>query len=237
MARKVLFVVNDPVSTEALLADTFAEHGFDVETFDVVPAARVDEPAVEVTFPDPLCYDVIAALGARWRVYDDALLQSWVADEMRLVRDADAAAVAVLGICFGGQLVAQAHGGSVSRSSAPEIGWYHVDSDDPAVVPAGPWFQWHFDRWTLPPGATEIARNARASQAFMLGRTLAVQFHPELDAALLKLWLADDRDGEAAMLGVDGNELISRTAQLRDSTARRIRALVRGFLDKVAKVR
>lgn len=37
VARKVLFVVNNPVSTEALLADAFAEHGFDVETFNVVP--------------------------------------------------------------------------------------------------------------------------------------------------------------------------------------------------------
>jgi GMP synthase-like glutamine amidotransferase len=109
--------------------------------------------------------------------------------------------VAVLGVCFGGELAAQAHGGSASRSARPEIGWYHVDSDDPALVPDGPWFQWHFDRWTLPPGAIEIARNAHASQAFVLGRTLALRFHPELDAALLQLWLDDDN--EAVALGVD----------------------------------
>ena len=234
MARKVLFVVNDPVSTEALLADAFADHGFDVETFDIVPSARVEHPAVDVTFPDPLSYDVVVPLGARWPVYDDALLRSWVGDEMRMVRDADAAGVAVLGVCFGGQLAAIAHGGSVSRSATPEIGWYHIDSDDPNLVPDGPWFQWHFDRWTLPPGATEIARSTQASQAFTIGRTLALQFHPELDAALLKLWLDEDCDGEAAALGVDGDELLFRTVELRDNSARRISALVRGFLDKVA---
>ena len=63
----------------------------------------------------------------------------------------------------------------------PEIGWYDVDTDQPEMVPGGPWFQWHFDRWTLPPGATEIARTANSSQAFVLGRALALQFHPEID--------------------------------------------------------
>jgi GMP synthase-like glutamine amidotransferase len=233
---KVLFVVNDPVSTEAMLADAFAARGFDVETFDVVPLACVDHPAIDVTFPDPLSYDVIVPLGARWPVYDDALRRSWVEHEMRLVRDADAAGVGVLAICFGGQLVAQAHGGSVSRSAHPEIGWHQVDSDDFDLVSEGPWFQWHFDSWTLPSGAIEIARNEQASQAFVLGHTLALQFHPELDAALLKMWLDDDRDGEAAKLGVDPAELLSRTAELRDGTAQRVRALVRGFLEKIAKV-
>jgi GMP synthase-like glutamine amidotransferase len=231
----VLFVVNDPTATQALLGEAFAEQGFDVETFEVVPAARIDDPAVDVTFPDARRYDVVVPLGARWPVYGGALRRSWVDDEMRLVREADAAGVAVLGICFGGQLVAQAYGGSVSRSPSPEIGWYHVDSDDPRLVPDGQWFQWHFDRWTLPAGATEIARNAQASQAFLLGRTLALQFHPELDAALLKLWLDDDHDLETSAL-LHTAELVRRTAQLRDSTSMRIRALVRGFLDRVARI-
>jgi GMP synthase-like glutamine amidotransferase len=233
--RRVLFVVNDPVSTAGLLADAFADQGCDIETFDVVPAARVENPAFDVAFPDPLCYDVVVPLGARWPVYDDALRHAWLGAEMRMVREADTAGVAVLGICFGGQLIAQAHGGSVSRSGMPEIGWCDVDSDDPSLVPDGPWFQWHFDRWTLPPGATEIARNSRSSQAFVLGRTLALQFHPELDPALLKLWLDNDRDGEVATLGADGHELLALTADSRDSAARRVTALVRGFLDRVAE--
>ncbi len=37
----------------------------------------------------------------------------------------------------------------------------------------------------------------------MLGRTLALQFHPEVDTDLLKVWLADDRDGDAAAAGLD----------------------------------
>ena len=69
----------------------------------------------------------------------------------------------------------------------------------------------------------------------MLGRALALQFHPELDHGLLELWLADDRDGEVAGFGLSHDELRSRTAELEKSAAERIRKLVRGFLSQVAR--
>jgi len=235
VAPQVLFIYNDPNAREALLGETFTEFGFDVDTFEVVPAHRVDDPAVDVTFPDPTGYDVIVPLGSRWAVYDPRLAQAWVASEIQAVQDAVAATVGVLGVCFGGQLVAQALGGSVQRSSAPEIGWHDVHSSAPGLVPHGPWFQWHFDRFTPPPGATEIARNARASQAFVRGSAMGVQFHPELDTTLLELWLADDNDGELAQFGLRHEDLRTHTEAEIDDAARRLRLLVRGFLDKVAR--
>jgi GMP synthase-like glutamine amidotransferase len=235
VAPKVLFLHNDHLATEALLGEAFADQGFDVEVFEVVPAARVDDPAVDVTFPDPAGYDVIVPLGARWPVYDAALRGSWVDAEMQLVRGAADAGVALLGVCFGGQLLAQAFGGSVARSTDPEIGWYDVASDKEDLIPGGSWFQWHFDRWTLPPGATEIARTTAASQAFVLGRALALQFHPEVDARLLEAWLADDRDGEVAGFGLTHGELRSRTTELAESASARVRDLVRGFVAHVVR--
>lgn len=234
VAPKVLFIRNEHLATEALLGEAFIESGFDVEAFEVVPAERIEDPAGDVTFPDPADYDVIVPLGARWPVYDDALRRTWVGAETQLLRDAAGAGVALLGVCFGGQLLAQAFGGSVARASAPEIGWHDVESDNAAVVPGGPWFQWHSDRWTLPPGATEIARTANASQAFVLGRSLALQFHPEIDLKLLDAWLADDRDGEVTGAGLRHDELRDRTTELADDVANRIRGLVRGFLTHVA---
>jgi GMP synthase-like glutamine amidotransferase len=233
VAPKVLFLCNEHLATEALLGEAFTDEGFDVEVFEVVPAACVDDPAVDVTFPDPAGYDVVVPLGARWPVYDDALRRTWVGTETQLVRDAADAGVALLGVCFGGQLLAQAFGGSVARSTAPEIGWYDVTSDSPDLVPGGPWFQWHFDRWVLPPGATEIARTADASQAFVLGRALALQFHPEVDAELLERWLADDTAGEVASIGRTHDELRSRTRELADGASSRVRDLVRGFVTHV----
>jgi GMP synthase-like glutamine amidotransferase len=234
VAPKVLFIYNEHLATEALLGEAFADSGFDIDTFEVVPAERVDSPALDVTFPDPTGYDVIVPLGARWPVYDDALRRTWVGAETKLVRDAAEAGVALLGVCFGGQLLAEAFGGSVARSTAPEIGWHDVDTDQADLVPGGPWFQWHFDRWTLPPGATEIARTANASQAFVLGRALALQFHPEIDVKLLDLWLDGDRDGEVVGAGLSHDELRDRTIELANDTSTRIRGLVRGFLTHVA---
>jgi GMP synthase-like glutamine amidotransferase len=235
VAPKVLFIRNEHLATEALLGQAFTDCGYDVDTFHVVPAERVDSPGRDVIFPDPAGYDVIVPLGARWPVYDEALRRTWVGGETRLVREAADAGVALLGVCFGGQLLAQAFGGSVERSSVPEIGWYDVETDNPQLVPGGAWFQWHFDRWTLPPGATEVARTANSSQAFVLGRMLALQFHPEIDAKLLEVWLADDRDGEVVGAGLGHDELLYRTTQLAEDTGKRIRDLVRGFLTHVGR--
>lgn len=234
VAPKVLFLLNEHMATEALLGEAFADEGFDVDTFEVVPAERADHPAGDVNFPDPAGYDVIVPLGATWPVYDEALVNTWVGTEIQLLRDAADAGIGLLGVCFGGQLLAQTFGGSVARSPRPEIGWYDVLSERPEIVPGGQWFQWHFDRWTLPPGATEIARTPNASQAFVLGRTLALQFHPEVNADLLKLWLAADRDGDVIAAGLDHDQLLTRTTELAGDTGERIRSLVRGYLTHVA---
>jgi GMP synthase-like glutamine amidotransferase len=231
---RVLFLYNDHVATEALLGDAFTDAGFDIDTFTVVPLERSADPAFDVVFPDPTGYDVIVPLGARWPVYDEALRRTWVGAEMAMLREAAAAGVAVLGVCFGGQIIAQAFGGTVGRAPAPEIGWYDIATERPDLISTGPWFQWHFDRWALPPGAVEIARTAGSSQAFLLDRALALQFHPELGHALLAEWLADDRDGEALGFGLDHDQLLSRTKELEAGAAQRVRGLVNGFLAYVA---
>lgn len=233
MTAKVLFLYNEHLATEALLGEAFVDEGFDVDTFEVVPAERAQCPAGEVSFPDPTAYDVLVPLGARWPVYGDALRRTWVREEMAMMRRAAAADIAILGICFGGQLLAQAFGGTVMRSPTPEIGWYEIESVDPGLVPGGRWFQWHYDRWTLPPEATELARTAGASQAFLLGRTLALQFHPEVDLELLNRWLADDHDGEIAAYGLTHDELRSHTIEFADDAACRVRHLVHGFVTRV----
>ena len=233
MPGQVLFIHNDPTAPEGLLGEAFAESGFDVSTFSVVPADRAADPVLDVTFPDPLDYDVIVPLGARWAVYDDRLADRWVGAEIDMVRRALDAGAGVLGVCFGGQLLATALGGTVERCPRPEVGWHEEHSDDPALVPPGPWFQWHFDRLTAPPGALEIARNGSATQAFVAGRALGLQFHPEVGPGLVEQWIAEDDGGDIPGLGLDPDDLRARTAELADDAARRLRLLVAGFLDRL----
>jgi GMP synthase-like glutamine amidotransferase len=236
VASRVLFIRNDPAEPGTTLGEAFAENGFDVDTFAVVSRDQLENPAIEVDFPDLTRYDVVVTMGGRWGVYDDALRATWVGAQMAALREAADAGVGLLGVCFGGQLLAQTFGGSVGQTEAPEVGWYDISTDDPQLIPPGPWFQWHFDRWTTPPGAVEIARNGNAPQAFVLGRTLGLQFHPELEPALLEVWMSEDEQGAAAAaVGLTHDDLRSRTKELADDSAARMRALVRGYLSRVLR--
>jgi GMP synthase-like glutamine amidotransferase len=121
----------------------------------------------------------------------------------RLVREAIASGVPVIGHCLGGQLMARALGARVITSPAPEIGWQSIDVLDNPQARA--WFgspgamtvfQWHFDAFELPPGAEQLASSpACAHQAFSLGPHLAMQFHVELDAEKLEAWSRSQEPG------------------------------------------
>jgi GMP synthase-like glutamine amidotransferase len=230
---RALLIQHDHLCHPGFVGERLAERGYAIEAHQVVPEERFHSPAVETEFPDPRNFEVVVVLGAAWSAYDETL-NSWLLPELQLIRDADEARVPVLGVCFGGQMLAAAHGGSVALAAQPEIGWYDVQSDDP-LVPGGRWFQWHYDRWQLPAGATEIARNPQASQAFVLGRHLAVQFHPELDEKILAGWLVNGGDDDARKLGIDPDTLLADTR--RNTVDSRIRAhrLVDAFLTRAAR--
>jgi GMP synthase-like glutamine amidotransferase len=234
---RALVIQHDHVSPPGLVGERLVERQFDLVEHQVVPAEQFFAPGVETEFPDPREFDLIVPMGAPWPVYDTDLIGSWVKPEMELLREADEAGVPVLGICFGGQLLAATHGGRVERGEQGELGWTgDIRTDDPALVPAGPWFQWHYDRWELPPEATEIARNGIASQAFVLRRNLAVQFHPELDPAMLDGWLDNGGREEIERAGLDVEEVRAATRREEPAVRLRTHALVDAFLDRVAGI-
>jgi GMP synthase-like glutamine amidotransferase len=219
------------MSPAGVIADQFVQRGYHLTELLVVSEDRFDTPGVEGAFPDPTDFDAVMLLGAPWSVYAPEVA-SWVQPELELVREADRAGVPVLGICFGGQMLARAHGGDVYAAAAPEIGWHAVHSDDAALD--GEWFQWHYDRWTTPPEAVELARNAATSQAFMLRRNLALQFHPEVDAVGVKGWIDHGGHRQAVAAGLDPELILAKTKALETAAAVRARRLVDMFLDRIA---
>jgi GMP synthase-like glutamine amidotransferase len=154
---KVLFIQHDHVSPTGPVSERFRERGFETQEILVVQEHQFGEPNVTFTFPDLNDYDVIVPLGAPWGAWDDACIGNWLTPEIEWIRAAVSSGKPVLGICFGGQLIARAMGGSVAPGPKGEIGWVNIWSDRPDLVSNGPWFQFHNDRWQLPPGAEVVA--------------------------------------------------------------------------------
>jgi GMP synthase-like glutamine amidotransferase len=226
---RVLFIQQDHISPTGPVGEAFAEHGFDVREFRVVPEEHFRTPSVTVTFPDPLAFDAVVAMGAPWSVYDQDKIGAWIGDELDFLARAQHAGVPVLGICFGGQALATALGGRVVRAERPEIGWTTVQTHRPDLSEPGPWFQWHTDRWVLPDGLRAFARTEVAEQAFTVGRSLGVQFHPELTSQMLSGWLDLGRE-YVLSLGADPDQLAAETAARSAQAGARARRLVAAFL-------
>jgi GMP synthase-like glutamine amidotransferase len=231
---RALFVQQDHLSPTGPVGDRFLHHGYEIVELLVVPPDRFASPGVTVSFPDPRDFDAIVAMGAPWSVYDVAAIGSWIGAEQDFLRAAHEAGVPVLGICFGGQALAAALGGSVQRAPGEEIGWYDVDSDEHALVGTGPWFQWHYDQFTPPPGSTTFASTPLGPQAYRIGRSLGLQFHPEIPPGQLVSWLDNGGDAELEAHGIDRDALVRETTSTAAVAAARTHALVDAFLQQVA---
>jgi GMP synthase-like glutamine amidotransferase len=210
---RALVISHDPTEQPALIGARLEQHGYDLEAFVVCESTA--SPESHRAFPSLDGVDVVLAMGAPWSVYDTATIGSWIEREIEFVHEVHARGLPYLGVCFGGQVLAAALGGTVEPAPRPELGWCVVASRAPAIA-AGPWLQWHSDRFTLPPGAEELAWNEVGVQAFRMGRSIGVQFHPEVDHRLLSSWLDD---GEAldplfTELGVDPAALIDEAVRI-----------------------
>jgi GMP synthase-like glutamine amidotransferase len=222
---KALIVEHERATPGGLMYDWLEAHEADVDEL------RIDIEEREV---DPSAYDLIVPLGSEFAAFDDHI--PWIPRERRLLRRALDADVSVLGLCFGGQLLAYELGGDAFRSDKSEIGWLPVRTKDPELVPEGPWFQWHFDTFTAPPGAELIADSDVGQQAFVIGRSMGVQFHPEVTPAIMDEWVRVYRH-ELDAEGVDPDELLEQTHARAAENRKTSWRLLDAFLARVAKLK
>ena len=170
--------------------------------------------------------DHVVVLGAVPSVYDDGPARAWIAEELAWLRRADEAGVPVFGICFGAQALCAALGGRVVAAARKEVGWAVIDSYDPDLVPVGPWLQFHGDTCLPSPQAKILARGEVGVQAFTAGRHLAVQFHPEVDGAQLRLWLDAGAGERVRQAGQDPDAFLAETVMQEPAARARADALV-----------
>ena len=219
---RALILQHEEPTPPGLVTEWLDSHGATSETI------RIDVDDGEV---DPTRYDVIVSLGSEFAAFDDS--QPFVPREARLLRRAVDADVPVLGLCFGAQLMARVLGGRCYRSDESEIGWLPVRTTDADLLPEGPWFQWHFDSFELPPGATLLAESPLGPQAFLVDRSLGVQFHPEVTPRIMEEWVRaypHELDAE----GVDPDALMRETFEQDASNRERAWRLFDAWLERVA---
>lgn len=183
---RVIALQHESVATLGWLGDVLAERGVDTEVRDI----RGGDP-----LPGLGEFDVLISLGGDLSAYDEATF-GWLRQEKALIGDAVQAGVPILGICLGGQLVADATGGRTHRAAEPELGFLQLqltnEGREDAVLRHldSPVLLWHGDTFDMPPGAQLLATSDRFAQAFRIGSALGLQFHPETSPEMLRTWVS-----------------------------------------------
>lgn len=152
-----------------------------VSIYDIVGGDRIDSLAE---------WDGMILSGSAASATDE---ESWIEHELALLAEADVRNLPVLGVCFGGQLVARGYFGTEAVNSArpAEFGWHEVQltAEDPLFEAAPSRFytyQYHMEQVALQPGMNLLATNAEGTvQAFRVEErpVWGLQFHPEVTPA------------------------------------------------------
>jgi len=184
--------------------------------------------------------DLVVSMGSSWSTYWEKHAGP-ISAEQDLIRQALKDGIPVLGICFGGQQLATALGGTVTNAQSPEIGWFRVKNvpetadSAPKCLTEGPWMQWHYDQFSVPSGATVLAESPVGPQAIMCGRALGLQFHPEATESIVRQWASGEGADELAAQKISAPDLLTETSDTVVDAERRCDELVAWFLSDVAQ--
>jgi GMP synthase (glutamine-hydrolysing) len=169
----VLVVQNDPDKSLGRLAAGLETSG-----------AELDVRSPTAGLPDAGEYDGLIVLPGLANPVDEIPAIQRARDA---IDQALEAGLPILGLCLGGQLLAQALGGTVHRCQ-PELGFGEVEAqpaanNDPLLAGAPsqfPIFHAHTYAFTPPEGAEVLLTNDVCVQACRHGQAWAFQCHPEI---------------------------------------------------------
>jgi GMP synthase (glutamine-hydrolysing) len=229
-ALRLLVVQNDPESGPGTLERALMAGGADLEFW--LPFRGGPAPPLE-GFAGVLSFG-----GATNPDEDEA--QPWLTGVRELVGRVLERGLPCVGVCLGGQLLAQASGGEASTETHPdEIGWRQLEvADEVAHDPVfggfrdGEWvYQFHTYCITAPPDATVLAATRGDHQLFRVGEAAwGTQFHLEVDMPTLAIKLVSNLD-EIEGASIDAKALreesvghLDRLGQLGEQVAYRFLA-------------
>jgi GMP synthase (glutamine-hydrolysing) len=179
------------------LSPWFAQQGHQLSGTHLYRGDKL--PAIEAI-------DWLVILGGPMSVHDTDKFP-WLLDEKAFIKQAIAQKKIVLGICLGGQLIADVLGATVKKNKYKEIGWHPVTRNNAVeqsvlkgiFPPKMMMFHWHGDTFDIPSGAVPIASSeACANQGYVIGdRIVGLQCHPETTPEFID-YLADAGTDELA---------------------------------------
>ena len=120
----------------------------------------------------------------------------------------------MFGICFGAQLIANVLGSAVVNVN-PEFGWYPVrcmESQTEITV-----FQWHEQGFHCPSFSQELFSGTTQAicQGFKYQRSIATQFHCEVDQMTLQKWVQNlKNEGIKSHIETQANDYLHSQQQL-----------------------
>ncbi|MCH7386165.1 type 1 glutamine amidotransferase [Acinetobacter modestus] len=164
-------------------------------------ALPVDLPLELEALPHIDEVDLLIIMGGTMSVNDEANYP-WLKLEKRWLRRYLSAGKPAIGLCLGGQLIANALGASVSRNQHQELGWMdvgrvsHVPENYFQIPEKINIMQWHSETFEIPRGGVRLAQNnVCQNQMYQIGRNvLGFQFHPEMTPHALQLLIENEED-------------------------------------------
>ena len=171
-----------------LMANDYQINYFEAADFELKPN--------ELLQIDSLSDDLLIILGGPISVNDNELF-AFIDAETALLKRRIAADKPTLGICLGAQLIARALGSNIYSGKVKEIGWLGLSLTSAGEQSSLRYLQaehcsmlhWHGETFNLPDGAELLASTEHClNQAFRYGKTLALQFHPEVNQRDMEKW-------------------------------------------------
>lgn len=143
--------------------------------------------------------DLLIIMGGAMSVNDEANYP-WLKIEKRWIRRYLSLGKPAIGLCLGGQLIANALGASVRLNEQQELGWTNVFrtqhglSDYFEIPKELEIMQWHSETFEIPKGGVRLAENnVCANQMYQIGKNvLGFQFHPEITPKVLQMYIENE---------------------------------------------